>query len=740
LACSGAEAVSQISSSGLPKPGVDFEMLQVGEASIPGQAAMLQQFASTHDVAVINLSIGGNDFGFADLATTLLAAQGGGGAYTPFTWLPGGAFPGSWEDQSRYDLVAQRVQFAIENITTAMTNAGKSPDSYKIVYQVVPNLIPAPDDFNPQETASNDLWSFTLGNKLNAGGCPLWGRKDAGEVFFEAQGLPEEFWSEDQFQGDAEWVYNVLFPRLTEAMISGVEAARVSLGATGPKVVVNDTRPALKGHELCARDTVRQTEYEDTYFDYRNGETPTFGPGQGADTEWMNAVGRGDGLLILDNAAGGYVGGFASSADVANSNYLTQVLHPNFWGQRALAACTENAVMTDADYLACEPHPAGGTDAQGRPLMLSTVPAAFTPMVPIRVLDTRTDGGPVAAGAPVEVDLTEVVPAGTTAVSYNVTATGQTASGFAEVAPAGAASGSSTINWGGSNQTIANGHISKLGTGNTIAVTVEGAGTAEIIIDITGAFTGGDGAGFTPTDRRVYDSRDGDGPLAAGQSRTMNINDDIRALADAAAPVAAAVNVTITGTTGSGVLSVAKDQTADTSTINWSAANQTMANAVITDVAEDGTFTVTNNGDTATDVIVDLTGTFTPGQGAMYYAVDPVRAYDSRTDTPLTDTRPRTTALPVPDDAVAVAVNTTITGTTGSGWLAITPGTGAPQTSTVNWYDSPTTRANGSITGLTQTSTTAHVGGFYSTHYLHDITGYFAGGVTPTPVVEALPN
>jgi len=303
----------------------------------------------------------------------------------------------------------------------------------------------------------------------------------------------------------------------------------------------------------------------------------------------------------------------------------------------------------------------------------------------------------------------------------------------------------STINWTQANQTLANGYVASINysspsTDGLVQILAQG-GATDVVLDLVGYYAteavtpqGSLFSSIAPT--RAYDSRNDQGPLAGGQSRSIDISSAVPQGA-----TAVAFNLTQTGTMGSGYLTVSPDaQSPVTSTINWSAANQTMANAVITDVAEDGTFTVTNNGDTATDVIVDLTGTFTPGQGAMYYAVDPVRAYDSRTDTPLTDTRPRTTALPVPEDAVAVAVNTTITGTTGSGWLAITPGTGAPQTSTVNWFDSPTTRANGSITGLTQTSTTAHVGGFYSTHYLHDITGYFAGGVTPTPVVEALPN
>lgn len=731
LACSGAEGESKVSDSGLPKPGVDFKELTVGESKIPGQAAMLANFAKTNNVEVINLSIGGNDFGFADLATQLIAAQGGGGAYTPYTWVPSGLSPEKWTAQARLDLVASRVKESVANIAAAMEMAGKSPDSYKIIYQLVPMPLPAPEDYRPQESASFDLRVASLGTKLNEGGCPVWGRQDAIDTFFA--GVPEEFYSEDMWPGDAEWVADTVFPALIGAMLTGIDQARTAVGENGPQIVVNDVSKAMSGHEICSKDIVRKTNHPDTFYDYRNGEAPVFGPGQGADTEWMNAVGRGDGLLIPD--LGGLTGGFETAADKANANYITQVLHPNYWGQRALAACAEAAVNTASDYIACQPHPAGGTDAKGRPLMLASAPSDFTPMAPMRAVDTRAPSesraaGPLAAGAPVEIDLTGKIPAGTTAVSYNLTVTDQTASGYAEVAPAGAVGGSSTINWTAPLQTIANGHISKV-NGTKLQVTLGGSGTAHVIIDITGAFTAAgsspDAGGFTAVERRVHDSRDDAGPLAPGASRTLNINDDVRAMNGGPTPVAAAVNVTVTGTTGSGVLSVAKETTTTTSTINWSGTNQTIANAVITDVAEDGSFTVTNNGKTPAEIVVDLTGTFTPGTGAKFYATDPARSYDSRTsDRPLTDTRSRVNTHPVPAEAVAVAVNTTITGTTGSGWLAVTnSATTTPMTSTVNWYESPTTRANGSISGATDATTCAHVGGLGSANYLLDVAGYF---------------
>lgn len=739
LACSGAVQPSVVSEQGAPKPGVDFTDLQVNGKTVPSQLNQMiaAQKATGGDIEVINLSIGGNDYGFADLAAALITNYLNSQA---LTWSVPGDFTSDYESQARFDTVATNVKTAIENIHQAMAQIGDT--DYRIVYQTVPMPLPAPDDYTPQETVQNPQFSAGLGDKGLIGGCPVWGRNDFIEAIMKPAGVPEDFYAPELLQGDAEWIAETIFPSLKQAMLKGVADAKAALGPEGPMVVVNDVEMAMKGHEICAPEVSRLKDYTGKVYDIRNGDKPDFGPGQGADTEWMNAVGFDIGNIQVNNyvkdltpTEGAYpiVDGLASSgealAEPVNATYLTQVLHPNYWGQRALAACAEAAMTTPSDYIACQPHPAGGTDAKGRPLMLASAPSDFTPMAPMRVLDTRQAGGPVSAGTPVQVDLTGMIPAGTTAVSFNVTVTGQTASGYAEVAPAGAAAGSSTINWTGPAQTIANGHIVKVGAGNKVQISVGGSGTAQVVLDLTGAFTaaGAEGAaGFKAVERRVYDSRDGDGPLAAGASRTLNINDDVRAMNGASAPVAAAVNVTATGTTGSGVLTVAKAQSAATSTINWSAANATIANAVITDVAADGSFTVTNNGKSATEVIVDLTGVFTPGQGAQFYAIDPVRSYDSRTsDRPLTNTRSRVNTHPVPADAVAVAINTTITGNSGSGWLAVTdPATQTPMTSTVNWVE-PTTRANGTITSAAEANTRAHVGGFYSTHYVHDVGGYF---------------
>ncbi|MFM7211804.1 MAG: hypothetical protein ACKOYQ_07355, partial [Actinomycetota bacterium] len=63
LACSGAVTRTKMSGDGYFKPGIDF----YEEDSRKGQALMLQEFASEHNVKMVALSISGNDFKFAPI-------------------------------------------------------------------------------------------------------------------------------------------------------------------------------------------------------------------------------------------------------------------------------------------------------------------------------------------------------------------------------------------------------------------------------------------------------------------------------------------------------------------------------------------------------------------------------------------------------------------------------------------------------------------------------------------------
>ena len=65
LACSGAKT-SSFTEGETFKPGIDF----YNSGGKEGQALMLQHFAATHNVKLVAVSIGGNNFNFAGIVQT----------------------------------------------------------------------------------------------------------------------------------------------------------------------------------------------------------------------------------------------------------------------------------------------------------------------------------------------------------------------------------------------------------------------------------------------------------------------------------------------------------------------------------------------------------------------------------------------------------------------------------------------------------------------------------------------
>ncbi len=128
-------------------------------------------------------------------------------------------------------------------------------------------------------------------------------------------------------------------------------------------------------------------------------------------------------------------------------------------------------------------------------------PAVFVPFTPCRILDTRNAagayGGPaLAASTPRTITVngnpgcTGIV-AGALAYSVNLTVTSTLGAGFVQAYPAGgSAGGSSSVNYSGAGQTVANAAIVPAGTGgnaNKITVMAGVSGT-DLIIDVNGYF------------------------------------------------------------------------------------------------------------------------------------------------------------------------------------------------------------------------------------------------------------
>ena len=117
------------------------------------------------------------------------------------------------------------------------------------------------------------------------------------------------------------------------------------------------------------------------------------------------------------------------------------------------------------------------------------------------------------------------LPAATTAVELNVTATDPSSVSFLNVSPgAETHPPASSLNFG-PGQTIPNMVLVPLGPGNTVTF-YNNAGTVNVVADLVGSYAPGAGAGFTgkvPT--RVLDTRLGTGALKAklGAGRTVTL-------------------------------------------------------------------------------------------------------------------------------------------------------------------------------------------------------------------------
>ncbi len=128
---------------------------------------------------------------------------------------------------------------------------------------------------------------------------------------------------------------------------------------------------------------------------------------------------------------------------------------------------------------------------------------------PIRVYDSRTGtgsaangDGPLAFGTTRTISLTQgyltpsattkvgAVPAGATSATVTVTIDGTTASGFLTLFAGNASQpASSSINWFGTGQILANMNIVALAADGTIKVTAGGPGSAQVILDVLGYYS-----------------------------------------------------------------------------------------------------------------------------------------------------------------------------------------------------------------------------------------------------------
>ncbi len=381
--------------------------------------------------------------------------------------------------------------------------------------------------------------------------------------------------------------------------------------------------------------------------------------------------------------------------------------------------------------------------------------ATYFPLTPSRILDTRDGTGGLSgpfdsrSARTFQVSGHGGVPAAATAVTGNLTVTGQTSNGYLFIGPVAMNNPtSSTLNFPVRDDR-ANAVTVALGAGGTLSITFASpntSSTAQVIFDVTGYFMSDSaGATYYPlTPARILDSRDGTGGLGGAFSshlaRTFQVTGRGGVPSGATAVTG---NLTVTGQSNNGFLFVGPIamNNPTSSTLNFPVRDD-RANAVTVALGGGGTLSITfaapAMGKTA-HVIFDVTGYFLPGQGgATYVALTPARILDSRDGTGgpggafsshVARSFPVTGAGGVPSNATAITGNLTVTAQASNGFLFIGPiAMNNPTSSTLN-FPVRDDRANGVTVALgaggrlSVTYAAPTMG--KTAHVVFDVTGYF---------------
>ncbi|MGZ6997950.1 MAG: hypothetical protein ACXVLZ_06970, partial [Acidimicrobiia bacterium] len=235
LACSGAKTSTDASGSDF-KPGLDFYNGSAGQ----GQALALQGFAGSHNVKMVMILIGANNYHFADLIQSCVVDF-----LTSPTW---------WKNYCNDDssvtanftssnVAAQttNIKNGILNIRQAMANAGYADSQYTLMVQTY---------WSPLPMGSAIRYSESGYTRQSTGGCGVW-------------------------NADANWANTTALATFNNSVRNAVSQA----GLSNTRLL--DAQNALVGHRLC-ENTVGLLE--------EKGLSSWTNAGASDKTEWVNQI------------------------------------------------------------------------------------------------------------------------------------------------------------------------------------------------------------------------------------------------------------------------------------------------------------------------------------------------------------------------------------------------------------------------------------------------------------------
>ncbi|HJQ47841.1 MAG TPA: hypothetical protein VJ870_16230 [Amycolatopsis sp.] len=317
----------------------------------------------------------------------------------------------------------------------------------------------------------------------------------------------------------------------------------------------------------------------------------------------------------------------------------------------------------------------------------ATAGSTYTPIVPVRVLDTRNSGQiPARSGHSFDLSAAHL-PADATAVVLNVTGLDAPAATYLTVAPAEYPTSVSTVNFG-AGDIRANSAVVPLSGGVMVHA---GPAAADAVIDVQGYYSPSSGAGFTAmAPHRILDTRDGTGGvtrLQPDQTVTLDLSSSLPA-----GTTAVVFNLTAVDPTESTFVTAwpADASRPLASTVN-AAPGQITPNLVTAKVSADRKVSLYNkNGQV--DLVADLAGYYSPEAGQVFYPLSPIRLLDTRDAsglslTPLGPKSTRRQALGgwLPAGATSAMLNLTGTNVTDSTFVTAYPaGQSLPTASNLN--------------------------------------------------------
>ncbi|AUG76230.1 hypothetical protein CFP65_1331 [Kitasatospora sp. MMS16-BH015] len=372
-------------------------------------------------------------------------------------------------------------------------------------------------------------------------------------------------------------------------------------------------------------------------------------------------------------------------------------------------------------------------------LHVSYQPAAYRPLTPTRVLDTRLDHTTLHAGGTLSLQLPGIytgpgqapkMPPTYTAEAavLNVTAVSRTASGYLTVYPGKTdRPTTSNVNFT-TGQAVPNLVTVPIGADGTVQV-YNAFGDTDVVVDLEGLYTPHLELGkrFTAeAPARLLDTRPSDS-LGPGGETSIPIRGRNGVPSDATAVV---LNVTATQPDAAGYFTVypSGGTRPGTSNLNFTV-GQTVANQVIVPIGGDGSVRLYNFTGHA-HAVVDLFGYYGPGGESLLQPTTPRRLLDTRIaatrrSLALGPGATTTVATGAPAGSTGAVLNVTATAPTTPGYLTVwAAGQPRPGTSNLNFLAGQTVPNH--VTTPLDSSGAFEIYNFNgSTQVVADLFGYF---------------